>query len=168
MKKGERAEAHVHIRASPEEVYDLVSDVTRMGEWSPETVACEWLGDANGPRVGARFTGTNKRGILRWTTVPEVTAAERGREFAFATPRLRRSLNPRDWTRSSTEWRYRFATHNDGTDVIESFEMLDNDPPAVPLLARLFMRTSDRKADMQRGMQETLLRLKRVAEQGDG
>lgn len=71
------------IRAASSVVYDLVSDVTRMGRWSPETTSCRWVGDATGPAVSARFRGTNKRGPMRWTTTCTVTAAEPGRRFAF-------------------------------------------------------------------------------------
>lgn len=35
MKRATEGQASVHIDAAPELVYDLVSDVTRMGEWSP-------------------------------------------------------------------------------------------------------------------------------------
>ena len=30
------------VPAAPKVVYDLLSDITRMGEWSPETFHCEW------------------------------------------------------------------------------------------------------------------------------
>jgi len=52
------------VRAEPSVVYDLISDVTRMGSWSPETTSCRWLSDAIGPTVGARFRGTNRHGPL--------------------------------------------------------------------------------------------------------
>ena len=47
----------VHMDAPPEKVWALVSDVTRIGEFSPETFEAEWTGDATGPAVGARFRG---------------------------------------------------------------------------------------------------------------
>ena len=56
----------------------MVSDVTRMGEWSPETIRCTWIDGATGPAVGARFKGTNRRGIFRWSTKPEIVVADRG------------------------------------------------------------------------------------------
>ena len=73
---------NTHVSAPPEKLYDLVSDVTRMGEWSPETAKCESIGGATGPAVGARFKGTNKRRVW-WSTDATVVAAERGRRFAF-------------------------------------------------------------------------------------
>ena len=44
------------VARSPEALYDMVSDVTRMGEWSPVCTAC-WWDDGDGPRPGAWFTG---------------------------------------------------------------------------------------------------------------
>ena len=77
--------ARVYIDAPPERVYQLVSDVTRMGEWSPECRRCRWLDGAEGPAVGARFRGYNRRGWLRWSMLCRVTSAEPGRVFAFET-----------------------------------------------------------------------------------
>lgn len=155
MKKGTTGEARVHISAPPEKVYDLVSDVTRMGEWSPETAKAEWIGDATGPAVGARFKGTNKRGLVRWSTKPEVVAAEPGREFSFVT----KGMGP------STKWSYRFDTSADGgSDVIESFELLDDLPAYIRICDRYLMGITDRKADLEQGMQKTLERIKKAAE----
>ena len=56
MKKGTRGEASLHVNVPPEKLYDLVSDVTRMGEWSPETVRCRWLDPERDTRHGAGNT----------------------------------------------------------------------------------------------------------------
>src|SRR5438067_13595274 len=93
-------EAKVHIDAPPESVYALVSDVTRMGEWSPECYAADWVDGATGPAVGAKFKGRNKQGFMRWSTTPEVIAADPGREFAFKT--------------RETTWRYQFEPAGTG------------------------------------------------------
>jgi hypothetical protein len=61
----------VHMAASPEKVWALVSDVTRIGEFSPETFEAQWLDGATGPAVGAKFRGHVKRngkGPVYWTT----------------------------------------------------------------------------------------------------
>ena len=59
MKLGD--EVTVHMNATPEEVWALVSDVTQIGRYSPETFEGEWLDGATGPAVGARFRGHVKR-----------------------------------------------------------------------------------------------------------
>jgi Polyketide cyclase / dehydrase and lipid transport len=157
VRKGTTSHASVHVGAPPDDVYALVSDVTRMGEWSPETVQCRWLEGAAGPVVGARFKGTNRRGIVRWSTFARVIAADPGREFSFVVTLL-------TFRREMTKWRYRLEPAADGgTEVTESFELLDDLPWYVAAAERL-MGVGDRKADLQRGMQRTLERMKAAAE----
>ena len=161
MKRGTTGKARLHINTSPEKLYDLVSDVTRMGEWSPETIRCRWLDGATGPAVGARFKGTNRRAVFRWSTTPRVVAAEPGREFAFV-------VNLILADREMTKWTYAFERSADnGTDVTETFEMLDDLPWYIAFSQRL-MGVSDRKANLEAGMQRTLERIKAVAEGNDG
>ncbi|MGY6501333.1 MAG: SRPBCC family protein [Acidimicrobiales bacterium] len=71
------------IAASPEAVFAAISDVTRMGEWSPECHTCEWHEDVDGPAVGATFDGHNRNGDKEWTTQGKVIEADPGRAFAF-------------------------------------------------------------------------------------
>jgi hypothetical protein len=152
MNKGTKGEARLHVGAPPEAVYDLVADVTRMGEWSPECVAGEWLNGATGPAVGARFRGRNKHGLARWSNKPRVVAADRGREFAFvATDPLGRDM---------TKWTYRFMSVQGGTEVVESFEMLNTIPTYIRLFDRFVMGVKDRKADLEENMGRTLANIK--------
>jgi len=158
VKKGTSGETTLHVNAPPETLYGLVSDVTRMGEWSPETVRCRWLDGATGPTVGARFKGTNRRAIMRWSTKPQVIAAEPGREFAF-------DVDNRLTHRELMRWRYQFEPALDGsTDVTESFELVGDLPWYISFLFRSLMGIKDRKADLEAGMQRTLERIKAVAE----
>lgn len=73
----------LHIDAPAELVYDLVADLPRMGEWSPECERVIWRGNATDARPGSRFVGHNRRGTVRWVTFGRVVAAERGRYLAF-------------------------------------------------------------------------------------
>ena len=155
MKKGTTGSATIHIDAPPEKVYALVSDITRMGEWSPETVKGEWLDGATGPAVGARFKGSNKNGIFRWSTKPRVLAADDGREFAFVTDLRGNDL---------TKWSYRFDPDGSGTKVTESFEMMADQPGFITFVERTFMRIKDRKAQLERDMEATLERIKAAVE----
>ena len=54
-----------------------------MGRFSPENTGGEWIGGATGPRVGARFRGTNSRDDDSWSTVATVTRCDPPRDFAF-------------------------------------------------------------------------------------
>ena len=51
----------VHIAAPPDRIWELLSDVTKIGRYSPETFEAEWLEGATGPAVGAKFRGHVKR-----------------------------------------------------------------------------------------------------------
>jgi uncharacterized protein YndB with AHSA1/START domain len=153
MRKGTTVEVSVHVDAPPEVVYAALSDISRMGEWSPETVRCEWLDGATGPAVGARFKGSNKRGIAKWTTKPTVIAVEPGRVFAF-------DVLP------DTRWTYRCEPDGDGTKLSESFEMLRDMPRYIEFGERWLLRVKDRRADLERGMTETIGRIKTAVEAG--
>ena len=97
----------VHMAAPPQRVWELVSDVTRIGSYSPETFEAEWVDGATGPAVGARFRGHVKRngiGPTYWTTCT-VSECEPGRTFAFGAVTTERPLDI---------WRYEIVPAGDG------------------------------------------------------
>jgi Polyketide cyclase / dehydrase and lipid transport len=101
----------IFVARPPEFVYDMVSDVTRMGEWSPVCKAC-WWDEGDGPSEGAWFTGRNQLPERTWETRSLVVAADPGREFAFQTNG--------SWVR----WGYSFSPADGGTLVTESWAFL--------------------------------------------
>jgi hypothetical protein len=144
----------VHFAASPAEVWDLVSDITRIGEFSPETFEAHWLDRATSPQAGARFRGhvrRNGRGPVYWTTCA-VVASDPGREFAFAVHGPGKSI--------VNTWRYRLNPAAGGTDVTESFELGDSLPLRLywGLAGRARMRTN------LTGMRVTLEKMKAIVE----
>jgi hypothetical protein len=106
--------ASIEVRAAPEVVWDLVADITRMGEWSPECVRAEWENGATGPAVGAHFHGYNRAGTFEWDVPGIVTECERAQVFAFAVPRGGAMVN---------SWRFDFAPSGAGTTLTESFDV---------------------------------------------
>jgi uncharacterized protein YndB with AHSA1/START domain len=135
----------VHMNADPETVWQLVSDVTKIGRYSPETFEAEWLDGATGPALGAKFRGHVKRngkGPIYWTTCT-VTACEPGKEFAFGVGSSDKPLNV---------WRYDLAPNGDGTDVTESFTLA----PTLPLRAYWLALGWSRGKTNRKGMQATL------------
>ncbi|WP_261566385.1 SRPBCC family protein [Frankia gtarii] len=80
--------ASIAIDAPAAKVYELVSDITRTGEWSPECVGGSWVSGAVG-QVGARFYGYNQDGPAAWTSESEVIRADEARAFAFSVLRFR-------------------------------------------------------------------------------
>jgi uncharacterized protein YndB with AHSA1/START domain len=141
--------ATVHVDASPETVYDLVADITRMHEWSPETYKAEWLGGATAAVAGARFRGWNKAGPIRWFTDPVIDVAERGRELTFTTTFFGRGR--------LTTWSFVMQpSASGGTDLTESWSENSS------VLGRLL--PGRRVEGLPRGMEQTLARIKAAAE----
>jgi uncharacterized protein YndB with AHSA1/START domain len=73
----------VHIAASPERVWALVSDVRRMPDWSPQVDSTRLRSGFDRVALGTQFTNRNSDGDLVWTTHAEVVRFEPGREIAF-------------------------------------------------------------------------------------
>jgi hypothetical protein len=150
-----RGQVSVCIDASPSTVFGLISDVTRIGEFSPETFEGQWLDGATGPALGARFRGhvrRNGRGPVYWTSCT-VTSYEKEREFAFTVDVAGSPVNT---------WGYRLRPAGDRTLLTEWFALR----PTV--LNRLYWTAAGRWRGRtnQRGMEATLARVKTVAEAG--
>lgn len=143
----------VVVAASPEEVYDLVSDVTRTGEWSPVCVACWWDEGATG-RAGDWFTGRNVTPERTWETRSLVDVADRGREFAWLVGGSR------------ARWGYTLEPVEGGTRLTESWEFL---PGGLAFMEERY--GADAPAQVQarvraahEGIPATLAAIKRIAE----
>ena len=146
-----------YIEAPPEALYDVIADVTRTPELSPELKSCAWVRGATGPAVGARFRAWNKvPGRPAWRNSPVVTVADRGREFAFSRTEL---------IGGTVVWRYVFTPEGSGTRVTESYEVTK----PIPLIGWLgiggIYGLKDRRSDLRRGMSATLERLALLVEQ---
>jgi uncharacterized protein YndB with AHSA1/START domain len=141
------------VAAPPQVVWELVSDVTRMGEWSPETTGARWRGGADGPAVGARFSGSNRIGWRRWSTPCTVTAADPGRRFAFDV-----GVGPV----AVATWAYDIEPTDAGCRVTETW--VDRRAPVVATLTGLVVGVADRAEHNRAGMATTLERLAEAAE----
>lgn len=140
--------ASVIIARPPAEVFDAISDVTRMGEWSPENTGARWVDGATGPALGARFEGDNEAKLgpitlKRWTTTSEVTAYEPGALFEFV-------------AEGYTTWRYEFETAGEGTRVTESVSY----PPYRGWQRFAYETVARRSSAIVTDMQRTLDQLK--------
>lgn len=155
MAELERSESIV-IARSAEDLYDMVSDVTRMGEWSPICRAC-WWDDGAGPSVGSWFTGRNELPERTWETHSLVVAADRGREFAFVVGG------------SFARWGYSFVPEGGATRVTESWKFL---PDGLALFAERYGEDApaeiEKRSEAARtGIPATLGALERAAESGE-
>ena len=134
------------------EVFEAVSDATRMGEWSPECTGGRWVAPATGPAVGAEFEGDNlaKLGpitLKRWTTTSEVTECTPNEVFEFVSA-------------GYTTWRYEFEAGDGSTTVTESF----SHEPYSGFQGFLYGTLFRRQSAMVKGMQQTLSRIKDTLE----
>jgi uncharacterized protein YndB with AHSA1/START domain len=136
------------IDAPAEQVWEMVADVTRMGEWSPENQGGIWLGGATGAQPGARFRGTNRLGKRSWKTVATITAAEPGRVLSFRVKAMGLDI---------ADWGYTFEPTATGCRVTETWT--DRRPGFFKPIARLATGVADRASHNRAGMEQTLERL---------
>jgi Polyketide cyclase / dehydrase and lipid transport len=148
---GMHREVSIEINASPEAIYDLISDLPRMGEWSPENIGGEWQDGGNG-KVGDRYIGHNRAGDRSWSVPVLITTADRGRCFEFVT---RPDEGP------YVRWTYRLEPSEAGTRVTEVWDV-EQLPPA--LQDRTQEQLDERSQATEAGMATTLAALKATAE----
>ncbi len=148
--------ASIDIDASPQAVYDLVSDLPAMGRWSPECYRCDWVGGATAAAPGVRFIGRNRIGARRWSTHGTVVVADPGRELTFDVRYLGLPV---------ARWSYRISERPGGVTLTESSE--DRRGGLLRLMGQVFFAGTaavDRGSRNQDTMEVTLQRLKAAAE----
>ncbi len=148
-----RGEVSLLMDAPIDEVWALVSDVTRIGEFSPETFEAKWTRGSTGPEVGASFAGHVKRngvGPTYWSPC-QVTKCVENELFEFAVGTDAVTVN---------NWGYRLEPQGGGTLVTEYFRLEPN------LAMRVYWLTFGllRGRTNLRGMRTTLERMKEVVE----
>jgi hypothetical protein len=136
------------IAATPEQLYALVSDLCRMGEWSPENTGGAWVKGATGPAVGAKFEGTNQLGKKKWKTLSTVAIADPAREFAFDVTAAGMKV---------ARWGYRLEAVDRGTNVTQYWD--DHRNAVIRKMTGLALGVKDRAAHNTAGMEQTLDRL---------
>jgi uncharacterized protein YndB with AHSA1/START domain len=141
------------INAPAEQVWTMVADLPRMGEWSPENDGAKWLNGAGGAKPGAKFAGSNSNGGKKWTTVGTIVEAEPGRVLAFQVKAKGFKV---------AEWRYRFESTPTGCRVTETWT--DQRGLLAKSLGKPVSGVSDRVGHNRTTMEKTLELLKAAAE----
>ncbi len=141
------------IGAPAEKVWAMVSDLTRMGEWSPENEGSTWLRGATGPQQGARFRGTNRNGKKVWKTVGTIIDNEPGRLLTFRITAVGFKV---------AEWRYVIETIATGCRITETW--IDQRGRIAKALGKPVSGVEDRASHNRSTMEQTLERLKSTAE----
>ena len=141
----------VTVDAGIDEVWDVVRDVTRVGEWSHECVGAAWRSDVTSAVPGARFRGRNRAGIIRWGRVCEILSAE---PYELAWRTVPTALYP-----DSSEWRITLAEVDDSTRITQRFRVLRAPKVLGVIYAMLIPTHRDRTA----ALMDDLRRLGTVA-----
>jgi hypothetical protein len=142
------------VNASAQMLYNLVSDVTRTGEWSPVCASCWWEDEATAGQVGSWFTGRNELPERTWETRSQVVVAEHGREFAWVVGG------------KYVRWGYTLTAADSGTILTESWDFL---PEGISMFeekhgADAPAQIADRTQQALEGIPITLAAIKRIAE----
>jgi hypothetical protein len=156
--------ATVWVRAAPTDAFAAVAELTRMSEWSPESLGGEWL-DPTPRGVGSRFRGRNRGPQGEWETVLTVTEFESPHHFAFVV------ASP---GQEGTTWSYTFEPAAGGTAVTETFAWRWTPLPDEGFRGRIGRmplpeaeeQVRARQAHLQQSVEVTVRRLKASLEAG--
>jgi uncharacterized protein YndB with AHSA1/START domain len=144
--------ASVELAAPPETVWELVSDVSRMSDWSPE---CRKIVVLGSPKhgVGTKFIGLNRRGWAVWPTTSKVVRFEPGKAVAWRT------------RESGATWSYEIAPTAAGTSLTGRRE-LPSYTIATKLMAPIIGGAGGHDQELAQGIRTTLERIKAAVEKG--
>ena len=144
--------ASVELAAPPETVWELVSDVSRMSDWSPECRKIVVLGSPK-QGVGTKFIGLNRRGWAVWPTTSKVVRFEPGRAVAWRT------------RESGATWSYEIAPTASGTSLTGRRE-LPSYTIGTKLMAPIIGGAGGHDQELAEGIRTTLERIKAAVEKG--
>ncbi|MFW6075814.1 MAG: SRPBCC family protein [Chloroflexota bacterium] len=151
----EQRTAEVYVDAAQETVYDVIADIPRMSEWSPDL---EWVTFTEGYREtaeGAKFQWRNQIGPIKWTDDCKVRVARRGEELAW-------DVVDGEWP--VTRWRFQMEPQDGGTRLMETVELVR--VPKSSKVLWLFQGGVDGHMEkLQEGMNQTLKQIKSEVEQ---
>ncbi|AMY54020.1 SRPBCC family protein [Rhodococcoides fascians] len=144
-------EATIDIDASPQAVWSVVSDLQRMGEWSPQCKKMKVFGGPVGK--GTRTLNINRKGLLVWPTSAKVVTFEPNKALAFRI------------VENKTIWSYTLTPTATGTTVVEKREAPSGTSAVSSLLVkRILGGIEEFDVDLVEGMNSTLRRIKTESE----
>ena len=138
----------IEINAPVEKVWTMVTDLPRMGEWSPENQNGEWADGATAPAVGATFKGKNSNGKKNWSTSVKVNALEAERKFSFGL-----LVFGKNWC----DWVYEIEPTATGCSVTHSW--IDHRGSVARFLGKVVSGVADRATHNRKNMEVTLQNL---------
>lgn len=142
----------IEIDGTPEQVWAVVSDLTRMGEWSPQ---CKKMFVLGGPvKAGTRTVNVNRRGALVWPTSSKIVTFEPNREIAWRV------------AENNSVWGFAIDTTDNGVTVTQSRKVPGGQTSKVSsfLVDKVFGGNDGFETELGAGMRETLGKIKRAVE----
>lgn len=143
-------QAEIEIDAPVSRVWNLVSDVSRMPQWSPQCRIMKALGPI---RPGTRTVNLNRRGLLFWPTTAVITEVVPERKFAFRIP-----IN-------TTVWSYELEPTATGTRLVETRHAENGVTAVSTAITKAALGGVDTfETELLEGMNQGLARIKAAAE----
>ena len=141
--------ATVEVAATPERVWEVVSDLARMPEFSPELRRARVLG---GPGLGATVVGLNRRGLVAWPTTSKVVRWEPGRAVAWRT------------RESGATWVYELEPVGEGRTRVTARRVLPRFTLGTSLLGPVIGGAEGHDRELGEGLRTTLERIRGALE----
>ena len=145
-------QAEIEINAPVAKVWSLVSDLSRMPQWSPQCRLMKALGPV---RPGTRTVNLNRRNRLFWPTTSTITEVIPERKLAFRV------------NANNTVWSYELEPTATGTRVVET-RHAENGVKAVSTMTvnAVLGGVPGFEKELVEGMNTSLARIKAAAERG--
>lgn len=150
----DKLEDSVEIAAPARRVWELVSDVRRMPEWSPQVQSVRLRSGFDAVTLGAQFTNLNKHGDFEWVTHGEIVRYDDGRELAFRI------------AENTVVWYFALEPLDDGRTLLREWR---ETPEGISDLARSTVDKylgghQDFTVALRKGIRQTLGAIKTAAE----
>ncbi|MET3960439.1 uncharacterized protein YndB with AHSA1/START domain [Marmoricola sp. OAE513] len=129
----------VVVPAPPEAVWAVLTDVTRVGEWSHEATGARWV-QGDGPTAGNAFKGTNRLRWIRWSRPCTVVESVPGVRFAWTTNG--------GLAGDATRWSFELEAVPEGTRITETYQIEKMPRLLEAAVVRLMPTHLDRAAAM--------------------
>lgn len=144
-------EASIDVDASPEQVWKVVSDLKRMGEWSPQCKRMKVFG--GDVRKGTTTLNINRKGLLVWPTTAKVVEFQPNKAIAFRI------------VENKTIWSYTLTPSATGTTVVERREAPTGTSAVSGFLVKNVLGGIEQfDVELVDGMNKTLQRIKSESE----
>jgi uncharacterized protein YndB with AHSA1/START domain len=145
-------QAQIDINAPAPRVWSLITDFSRMPQWSPQCRMMKMLGSL---RPGTRTVNINRRKLQFWPTTCTVTEVIPEKKVAF-----RVDIN-------GLIWSYELQPTEQGTRVIESRHAENGAKPVANFAVNAFFGgVPSFERELVEGMNASLARIKAAAESG--